>query len=545
MNHGSTLQQYLQVLRRRKWIALLALIVVPAVAVALSMLQTVEYSASAEVLLSRQNLSGSLNGVVDPTYTVDPQRLVETQMNVAEAPQIAKAVVEAAKLDRTPGQFLASSSVSSKTGADVLDFHVNDHDAKLAAKLVSLYAAEYISYANQLATGAIRNARAEVLSKLAQLEASGNVSSALHNDLASKEQQLATMEALQTGNAVLLKGASGASQVQPRPVRNGLLGLALGLVLGLGLAFLRDHLDTRVRTAGEVSQRLGLPLLARLPAPPRELRRKNKLVMAEAPTSQDAEPFRVLAMNLEFVAHESAPKTIMVSSAREGEGKSTTAANLAVTLARAGRRVAIVDLDLRRPFLHELFQLPPEPGLTNLIVAHKTLEEVLVRVPLPRSLVPDLEEDARWQAQGELEVMCCGAIPPNPGEFVRSRDVGRVLSQLKEIFDVVIVDAAPLLGVGDSLALIPQMDAVIVVTRLELLRRPVLDELHRVLEGSPAKPLGIVVTAAEREGGEGYGYGYGYGYGHDAYGSSYKQSTNGRPVPSSIHADTRSRGDYG
>jgi len=202
---------------------------------------------------------------------------------------------------------------------------------------------------------------------------------------------------------------------------------------------------------------------------------------------------------------------------------------------------AIVPLDLRRPFLHELFQLPPEPGLTNLIVAHKTLDEALVRVPLPRSSggrVPDLEEEARWPSQGELEVMCCGAIPPNPGEFVRSRDVGRVLSHLKEIFDVVIVDAAPLLGVGDSLALIPQMDALIVVTRLELLRRPVLDELHRVLDGSPAKPLGIVVTAAEREGGEGYGYGYGYGYGHDAYGSSYKQSTNGRPVPSSIHADT-------
>jgi capsular exopolysaccharide synthesis family protein len=534
MNRGSTLQEYLEVLRRRKWIVLLALVGVPLVAVVLSMLQTAEYSASAEVLLSRQNLPSSLNGVVDPTFTVEPERLVDTQMNVARAPQIARSVVATAKLNRTAGQLLGSSSVSSQTGADVLDFHVTDHDPKLAAELATLYATAYISYANQLATKAIRNARAEVSAKLAELQASGEGSTALANDLASKEQQLETMQALQTGNAALLQEANGASQVQPRPLRNGLLGLLVGLVLGIGLAFLRDHLDTRVRSASEVTERLELPLLARLPAPPRELRRNNRLVMVESPTSPDAEHFRVLAMNLEFVSHETAPKTIMVSSARAGEGKSTTAANLAVTLARAGRRVAIVDLDLRRPFLHELFELPREPGLTNLVVGHTALADALVPIALPR--------DSSGSEPGELEVMCCGVIPPNPGEFVRSRDVRQVLAQLKEIFDVVIVDSAPLLGIGDSLALIPRMDALIVVTRLELLSRPVLDELHRVLEGSPAKPLGFVVTAADREGGEAYGYGYGYG--HAAHGSAHASSTNGRAVvPSTVPAYPGSRGD--
>src|SRR5713226_9217301 len=129
MNRGSTLQEYLQVLRRRKRIALSAFAVVPAMAVGLSMLQTAKYEASAEVLLSRQNLPASLNGVVDPTYSVEPQRLVDTQMNVAEAPQIAGGVIKAANLHRTTGHFLAASSVSSKTGADILVFHVTDHDA--------------------------------------------------------------------------------------------------------------------------------------------------------------------------------------------------------------------------------------------------------------------------------------------------------------------------------------------------------------------------------------------------------------------------------
>src|SRR5436309_3973780 len=162
MNRVSTLQEYLHVLRRRKWIALSTLAVVPAVAIVLSLLQTAAYSASAEVLLSRQNLPASLNGVVDPTYTVDPQRLVDTQMNVAEAPQIARAVIAAAGLERTPAEFLDTSSVSSKAGADILVFHVTDHRAELAARLATLYATGYLSYANQLATRAIRNARAEV-----------------------------------------------------------------------------------------------------------------------------------------------------------------------------------------------------------------------------------------------------------------------------------------------------------------------------------------------------------------------------------------------
>jgi len=116
--------------------------------------------------------------------------------------------------------------------------------------------------------------------------------------------------------------------------------------------------------------------------------------------------------------------------------------------------------------------------------------------------------------ENRLEVLCSGRMPPNPGEFIRSRGVGRLIAHLSEVFDTVIVDAAPLLGLGDSLALIPRVDAIVLVARLELLRRPTLDELHRVLDGSGATALGIVVTAAHREGdSEAYGYGsYGYGY---------------------------------
>ncbi len=504
---GSSLSGYLRVLRRRKWIALQAIVLIPAAAVAVSLHQGAKYRASSQVLLSRQNLPASLNGVSDPTFSVDPNRLPQTQANVARLPVIAVRTVTALHLhERTPAALLAESSVSPSSTADILTFSVTDRDPLLAQRLATEYARQYIAYSEQITTSAIDRARLDVGSRLRQLELAGDSRSALYGSLVEKEQQLATMATLQAGNATLVQEAGGAVQVQPRPVRNGILGLALGVLLGIGLVFLREALDTRVRSALEVAAKLGIPLLGRVPAPPRSIRANNKLVMIEEPATSRSEPFRVLRTSLDFVNLEPRAKSIMVTSALSGEGKSTTAANLAIALAHAGKSVILVDLDLRRPFIDRFFELNGHAGLTAVALGTTDLDAALAPV-LIGSHSPTKRQSVNGPVKrGRLDVLQAGILPPNPGEFVSSGAIAEILAELRDRADVVLVDAPPIVGLGDALALSARVDALLLVARLKLLRRSTLTELRRVLDASPVPALGFILTEAEAD--EGYDYAY-------------------------------------
>jgi succinoglycan biosynthesis transport protein ExoP len=518
---GSSLGAYLRVLRRRKWIFLQAIVLIPAAAVALSLHQGAKYRASSQVLLSRQNLPASLNGVSDPTFSVEPNRLPQTQADVARLPVIAGRTVSALQLhDRTAAALLAESAVSPSSTADLLSFSVTDRDPRLAQRLATEYARQYIAFSEQVTTGAIDRARRDVGARLTQLKLAGDSHAALYESLVEKEQQLATMATLQAGNATLVQAAGRGVQVEPRPVRNGILGLALGVLFGLGLVFLREALDTRVRSALEVAAKLGIPLLGRVPAPPRSIRGNNKLVMIEEPATSKSEPFRVLRTSLDFVNLDSRAKSIMITSALSGEGKSTTAANLAVALAHAGKSVILVDLDLRRPFIDRFFELNGHAGLTEVALGTTHLDAALAPV-LIGSHGP-----TRWKSLngpvklGRLDVLKAGILPPNPGEFASSSAIAEILAELRDRADVVVVDAPPIVGLGDALALSARVDALLLVTRLKLLRRSTLNELRRVLDAAPVPALGFILTEADAD--EGYDYAYRYAY-YERDGNGAKQ----------------------
>jgi succinoglycan biosynthesis transport protein ExoP len=514
---------------RRKWVILQAVVLVSVAAVTLSLRQEEMSRASAQVLLSNQNLANALTGVQQTGgVSLQADRVAQTQADLARVPLVATRTLRTLKLKRTANDLLSHSSVAAKRNADLLEFSVTDHDPGLAISLVTRYAKEFVIYRKQLDTASLERARTEVQQRILDLEAAGDTDSALHSDLLDKEQQLATMEALQGSNAALVQPASKAVQVQPKPVRNGILGFGLGLILGLGLAFLREALDTRVRNAEEIGARLGLPLLARVPEPSRRLRKRNGLVTLANPKSPGAEAFRMLRTNLEFVRLGHDASTIVLTSAVEQEGKSTTVANLAVALARAGQRVVLVDLDLRRPFLHRFFDTGSAPGLMEVAIGQSSLDDALV--PIPVGDLPDRhwfrnsgngrasrdDEQVPSLRSGSLHVLVPGPIPPNPGEFVGSDAVSDILDALQVRFDIVLTDSPPVLQVGDAMALSSRVDALIVVTRINVIRRPMLNELRRALDASPARKLGFILAGAELE--DGYGYS-GYYYDSDVSGS--------------------------
>jgi polysaccharide biosynthesis transport protein len=511
---GVTLRGFLAMIRRRKWIVVLSVVLVPAVAVAVSMQQPKRYQAAARVLLSWQDLANQLTGTGGSSVAQQPDRLAQTQASVARTSAVAQRVLaEVPGTGLTPGGLLAESSVSTNPNADILIFSVTSGDPAQAARLANAYARQYTIYRRTLDNAAIVRARASVQAALRRLDAQGGAHSQLHSDLLNRDQTLATMEALQTSNASVLQQAGGASQTQPRTKRNVLLALVLGLIVGLAIAYLWETLDTRVRYTDDIVRYLGgVPLLVRLPAPGKRLEGENKLVTIEEPVSPTAESFRMLRTNLRFVTIDRHIRTIMVTSAMEEEGKSSTVANLAVVLAQSDQRVILVDLDLRRPRIASFFGLVG-PGISQVAMGWEPLEKALVPIDIPGAiprqdyLRREASEDAR-RGEGQLEVLPAGAIPPDKGAFFDSEALTDVLESLRERADIVLIDSPPALQAGDTTALSRKVDGILVVARLNVVRRPMLQELARLLALSPARVLGCIATGVGRDAIYELGYGY-------------------------------------
>jgi polysaccharide biosynthesis transport protein len=516
-----TLHDYLRVVGRRKWVVALTALLLPLAAVAFSLHQPKLYEASADVLLSAENASAALPGTPGTGLSQDPERITRTQAQVARARDVVQGSLDAIGITEiTVDEFLAESSVSSSPASDILAFAVRNPDPALAEKLVNAYAQSYRDYRQDLYTGSIERALSDVDRRLRRLDRAGAVLESaagnaglgtltkygsVYTSLIERQQTLESMQALQPSVASVLREADGTVLTQPKTLRNGVLGLVAGILLGLALVFLREALETRARTPEEISARLGgLPLLGRLSRPPKRLRRGDRLVMVEDPGSDRAEAFRTLRANLDFATLDRDVRTVMVTSALEQEGKSTTVANLAVAFARAGKHVVLVDLDLRHPTLARFFGLAG-PGLTQVALGHVALEDAVTQIPVTDPPAPRrrifLRRGGRSRAghltrelAGVLEVLPSGPIPPDPGEFVSSPTLGTILLALRERADVVLVDAPQALRVGDVIALSSRVEGIVVVAHSKALRRQTLAELGRLLRMVRTPVLGFVVT---------------------------------------------------
>lgn len=448
-----SLLDYLRVVGRWKLVFLVIVFLVPATAVAVSVSQAPTYRASADVLLTPAATAGQ------PVFT-DPQRVAQTQAQLARVPDVVDAVLEEvpqADLDRK--EFLESSTVSPTLGSDVLTFSVENSDPRLAMELATAYANAFTEFLQQLGTA-------------------------------------------QAPSPQVVRTAEEAPKVGPRTVRNGWLAVCLGIVLALVVVFLADALDTRVRSVDAIREALGLRLLGRLTTPPSGLRKGNELVMLADPASREAEQFRALRWSLDLANAEQGARTIMITSAVDGEGKSTTVANLALALARAGRRVVLIDADLTDPHLHRFFNLDPRPGLTDVELGEAWLVSALRPIGLAENSSGGDDLSRRPEHTGTLEVLPAGSALQDPDELGFDSAMGQIIQRVRGRADVVLLDAPPALK-SNAIALSAHVDALVVVVRLKALRASALQELGWMLDASPAMKLGFVVTGADKV--EGYG----------------------------------------
>ena len=490
-----TLQDYIRVVGRHKWLFLITALAVPLAAVVLALQQDKLYRASAEVLLTRQNLAASLTGINDTEDRGDPDRLVQTQASLASVPTVAQRVLDAVGTgDRTARELLAQSSVKAEPQTDLLLIQVTDRDPRLAVRFATEYARQFTIYRKELDTARLDRALMGVQAQIRELERSRRENPALYADLVSRETQLRTLKALQSGNALLVRQADEARQVAPKPVRNGVLGLGLGLILGIILVFLRHALTTRVTSTEEVERLLRLPLLARIPRRRSRNRTGKPIAMLAEPHGAQAESFRVLRTNVDFLNLERGARVFMVTSALEGEGKSTTVANLAVALARAGRLVAAVDLDLRRPSLHQLFGLDDRPGVTDVVAGRVELDDAMVNVAIAE---PHAHSEGNGSVAGVLRVLPAGPVPREPADLIESQPLAALLQDVQSRAEFVLIDTPAMLSVSDGMSISGNVDAILVAARAGAARAEALEELRRVLDRCPASTLGYVLTATE------------------------------------------------
>ena len=353
--------------------------------------------------------------------------------------------------------------------------------------------------------------------RLAQLTRAKDVNHRIYMKLLEKREEARIIETSRISNLRVIDPAEiPSSPIKPRKKSNLILGLIVGMTLGVGLAFLIDSLDTSLKTIEDVEQFAEMVVLGSLPTirgRRKALRRdevsriSERLVTRHESKSSIAEAYRSLRTNIQFSSPDEPLRTLMVTSAVPKEGKSTTVANLAITMAQQGTRTLLVDTDLRRPILHSLFGQNREPGLINVLVG-------------------DLEtgDAIRETDVDNLHLLTCGVLPPNPSEILGSQRMKALLVELKEAYDIVLMDSPPSIAVTDAAVLGSEVDGVCMVVHSGKTTQDALLRAKTLLENVKVKMIGAVLNNVDVEGlYRSYRYYYHYYYSSEEKGKRKKR----------------------
>jgi capsular exopolysaccharide synthesis family protein len=436
-------------------------------AAAYSIFKTPEYEATSKVFVSIQS-SGSISDLTQGGSFLQNQ--VKSYADVVTTPVVLQPVIATLNLPVTADELATRVTASSPLDTVIVEITVADTDPRQAAEIANAVAASF----ENAVTGLVA-------------------------------------ESAEGGTPVkitLLKQALiPFSPSSPNVPLNIALGLLVGLALGIGAAVLREVLDTRIRNEHDVKNITDAPIIGGVAYDPGTPR--NPLVLKDDPRSPRSESFRTLRTNLQFLNIEQAARSFVVTSSIPGEGKSTSAANLAIAVALAGKNVIIVDADLRKPKLAEYLGLESGAGLTDVLVGRAQPNDVI----------------QRW-GDTNLYVLPAGKVPPNPSELLGSQAMVTLIRGLENSFDTVLFDAPPLLPVTDAAVLTKHTTGALLMVAAGRAHKNQLRGSVAALESVSANLAGVVLTMLPTKGPDSYSYGR-YGYGH-GYGYSQDEPKTGK-----------------
>ncbi len=495
------LRTYLSILWRRRWIVLVTAVITTAIAAIFTFTTTPVY-VSATTLRVATIGSGVIEyGRPDIGYT---ERLINTyaqiitsgsvrsdimqQLNLSEPPVIKVELIPDTELIKVKAE--ATDPTTARQVADAAAFLLIEQSRQLYSGNGQT-TQEILRQQIQQIEGELNTARQEYERLLIEDPDNSVAITAASQSIALKERTYATLleqyenarvgEALRANTVSVVEPAYTPRQpARPRYDLNLAMGILGGLVGGIGLAFLFENLDTRLYTTQEIEETTRLSTLGKIPDAENG---KLQIVHLGNGFQPHLEAFRRLRTNILSPEQQQSPYTLLVTSAERGEGKSTIVANLAVIIAQSGRRVAVVDCDMRLPTMHKIFDLPNDLGLTSALAEGVSLVDVIQETAFPR-----------------VAVIPSGPLPPNPTELLGSARMWELLAELKESYDVVLLDTPALLSVTDAAVLAPQVDHVILVVARTRSRREAVVAVRDQLLNVNVRSIGVVVNRAEQNG---------------------------------------------
>ncbi|MDR3574718.1 MAG: polysaccharide biosynthesis tyrosine autokinase [Anaerolineaceae bacterium] len=497
-NETVDIGQYLAMLWHWLWLIVLVTIVAGVSAYYIDREITPVYSASTSVLVNEAPTSQS----VDYTTMLLNQEITTTYAQMATKRPVLNLVIQKLKLDYDSDTLASMITVTPVNNTQLIDISVESTDPAQAAQIANTLVTVFSQQITDLQSARFATSKTTLQSRMtdleneintldtqvkgttdplqvSQLEAKITDDRQMYSDILTSFEQVQLTQDQTTSTVNQIEPAvTPTFPIRPKVFQNSLLAAVVGMLLAIGVIFAIETLDDTVKTPDEITQQLGLPVLAAI----MHFSYNNGKPVTEAqPRSPTSESFRTLRTNVQYAAIDHPLRSILITSAGPEEGKTTIATNLAIVMAHSGRRVTIVDADLRRPSIHKRLSTGNQIGLSFLF-----MQPVMI-----------LNGALQKTSIAGLSVITSGNIPPNPSELLGSQKMDQIIEKVKEESDIVLIDTPPALVVTDASVLAPQVDGVLIVIRPGVTKlaaaKQTVEQLHRV----GANILGVVINNLE------------------------------------------------